>query len=379
MQESDLESYLVVWTVSLFDRRKSDPLPYKNRNLVLDWTKLTHDQKVMARNLVREQLAAEATRTSFGSEVSVVQSFSARRCNDDRQVVALRIAFQVFGDVEWSQIISKALAEKGTYISIGLMPEYVEDFDGSQLTERDIARHLIGHDDFFNPESLEEAIAAPASEMRLATAWCDDAANIFKQLFEVATMLLESEMNNHQIRIVSAGRRGDLQLIERDFPAIETLFQFAPLLRQIYSKDHKDSLLDRAVKFYETFAQNSTRRICVRWHIDRFHSCLDSSTRLAGTDGNVGRDIVEAIVYGAKIMHATSREEINLKRLVEQNSSEAVMMAFFCVSRTLVYRASAAARIIQQDIEDWIVTHNLLWPENELRDRLFGYCRIPRQ
>jgi hypothetical protein len=108
---------------------------------------------------------------------------------------------------------------------------------------------------------------------------------------------------------------------------------------------------------------------------DRFHPFSIHSKFRTPPTSLVARRYLDAFAYGARLVHATSRNAdpaADLDQLFEERSREMVVMGYPYILRQLLGYVSQALPVILHNVDHWIGEHGCATCPHTRNDQLFG-------
>lgn len=211
-------------------------------------------------------------------------------------------------------------------------------------------------------------------EIKKVTAFTKNDANILAHLIQVQTQISKSKWNKSEIRFEKKGS----QLIDASVPGFEDFIFVAAYFRQLFMKN-KDYLLKDAAERYCTHTSCKTREIWISAELESFYKILDSPTYPFAIGEYTLREIFDAFMYGAGIMHKIPKDNnATLKKFLDIYDNYPTDRVLFSLNgqlRIIMNYVNNIAVIIYQDYSFWQSKYDLPLPDVRWHDHLFNIKR----
>ncbi len=359
---AEAENVVVYWPISCFDRRKENPLPVHTRFFVLDESRATDQEKQRILELVRsDNVNGSQMPTEVGKGVLTI-SHAAH--GTGREILRYRHLFRECEE-GLERIMKEAQKSPGllSLKCVSLMGEYFEDENGNEIAKTEMYDYMAGAPVIVHGEP-DSVIRFGPSRPKEREAWTIDTANTIAHFLQVTDHIQASRWFRSPLSITSAGAG---QIIDSAFPSAESALGVLVLFRQLYSSNPEDDLFNRACGYYVRHVGNRGKAEFVKAEKKSFNSLLRKSPPLSEKDvGCSTKDLLEAFLYGACIMHSRSRDKTNTKRLnsmLQKCPPQRLVMAFHSGMKYLLNHVLTVYPLVKQDFVHWVYQVGLCGPD----------------
>jgi hypothetical protein len=323
----DANQTLVWWKVRCLNRQDKTLF---DRFLVLDWSKLTPEQRVHAITLVQESW----------SKPEIVQYRQFFREVDQEELIRL---FQ--------------LAKSTRCVSLH---EYFENDEGQPMGEIGLMQELTGQEHpilLGNPLSV---LRLGPTGVRKQQEWSVKVANDISHFLQTVRQIEGSNWLKSPLSLRFAAESGSIQ----EFPGINRIISFdSPdgeatrgVLMSIRLLISSDDVFNVACNWYLKHAADDRKRAWVNEHKRIFNERRQSHPAPLVIGTFTTQQLIDTFMYGSGLVHRNSDTEsgADLVRAVEEYGRERVITAFNFASRDVCQSAFFVYHVIKQDYDYWI-------------------------
>ena len=346
---------VVYWPICCFDKRRENPLPVYTRFFVLDEARATDEEKGSILEMIhRTEVESPDLPLQPGQQIMTV----AHGVHGiSRDILRCRHLFRECGPDELRTTIEERSSQHGgtSVQCVSLIGDYFEDENGKEVTEIEMMDHVSGGGPVIimgNPQSVTRLGPAGVKE---ADQWTVETANTFAQFFQVVDHIAVSRWYQSPASITLVDGRG---IVHSAFPSVESALGILLLLRQLYSSDPKDDLLNRACGAYLRHADHLGKSGWVRAEKDGFNEHLKRPPPLPGMDVSCStRELLDVFLYGAGLVHSRGkdgRKQEGLHAMLRSSPREKLVMAFHASMKCLFSHALKLYPVMKQDFLHWV-------------------------
>jgi hypothetical protein len=160
-----------------------------------------------------------------------------------------------------------------------------------------------------------------------------------------------------------------------NLPSLEPLIYVAVYFRQLYSND--DKLFKSACDTYNRFVDNDVKRHWVKNEKESFEGILKARTIPCEFTNTVNRELIEAFLYGALILHSiegVKKTEMRdkFKELETKYAKEKIAFCLNTCFKLLLNHVSNVAAVIYQDFAHWQSKYTIPKPDIFWHSSIFG-------
>lgn len=347
---------IVHWVVQVFDKDRKPPLPFQNRHLVLDWTKVPPDDKRHILAIVDEKRRRRQRQPALSSPTATLLTMEvAPAPSVDHLMLPYRRYFVERSVQELTSDFEDASADLIRTESINVSMEYIEDRHGQRIAKQEVFDTLAGGpvvimDDV--DSVMRVGFAVPTDPQ----AWSSRDSNTVAQFLRVVAEIAKSEWSRAPISISWLSEGTDARsILQRVFPTGGEVASVIAWVRQLYASD---DLFNHACNLYLRQVRTGTKHHWLRHVRTRFNDLREAHHRFPNIPEVTRRELIDAFAYGARILHGESQcdSEGLINKLIMGHGREQLLMAFNGSMHDLVSRANLAYHLLKQDFEHWVST-----------------------
>lgn len=351
---------IVLWMISVFDRKSTSPLPLKNRSYVLDWSALDEGQIIDCLEILKDRMNSLPSPSSF---TSTVMSISRDTKMPDDRMLKYRPFF-----IEHE--LENTPPEPKRYITVSLNRDYVEDENGSEISMYQIMQHMTGHEYPIIAGDHESVLRLPPVTP-IPNSWTAESANTLSQFLEVVELIHASKWIRRVPRLTFEVESGGDPMTLRPSNSEKLLEFLVPddhdtqsvlsYFRQLHSK--KDQLFKKACESFLKTSSDPARNAWVEDQLQGFEQMIASPPiPFGGTHSR--KKIIEMFMYGARMLHAESEygDDKRLSKLIQEQGTHRVACAFANSLWDILCSATTTYHVIKRDYNYWVTECGLTPP-----------------
>lgn len=304
-------------------------------------------------------------------EVVVTMSVGPR--NGDTQMLKYRNLFKEIPNNDVKAFFEDSARRHRDSEMVSLATEYCEDETGAPVSNYEMMQHVSG-------QEHPIIVGDPGSILRLGPVsaanrgdWSIDKANTIAQFLDVVERIHASKWYRlpHSITRLGHKTKG-LQLIgtgfpdkpgsrllEAEFPDAEDTMSVLAYFRQLHAKD---KLVKKACEAYIAHAGDERKQWWVSERQRSFESLICSVPWPYNTNGQSRRQIIRMFMYGAGLLHSSSKrgkDTAALDVFISQHGKNEAVMIFNSCLMDFLRVAATIHPVIHQDYHHWVNTDGL--------------------
>jgi hypothetical protein len=194
--------------------------------------------------------------------------------------------------------------------------------------------------------------------------WTVETANTIAHFFQVVDHIRTSSWMRSPLSMTLVGGEG---VVSAAFPLPESAFGVLVLFRQLCSFDSKDNLFNRATGAYLRHVDHPGKTWWVKSERTTFNTVLQRKPPVPFTDLTCSvKDVMDAFLYGARLMHSRPRDASTTQRLrdiLSKTPREHLVMAYHSGMKFLLTHALTVYPVIKQDFLHWTAEVGLAKPD----------------
>ena len=347
----------IYWTISCFDKRRREPLPVYNRHFVLEWRRLDKRQIADVVSIVNGTGHEDPAPSSLHASVISIRRYVSR---PDNRMLQYRQYFVEAQGLDWA---------RGDHVPVDLGRDYFEDENGAEITEYEMYQYVTGKKQpviVGNPESI---ITLGTSPPRNCERWTESSSNTIAQFLDVVRGICESnwylQSQSLTFEIPSRDSRtlpdpGNSRMLEAVFPTDGETLSVLAYFRQLHAGD---KLLSHACKSYINACSDPRKVLWIDERMRSFARLVDSPPTMFSVS-HTRREIIRMFMYGAGLLHATSKhgDDKKLHELIGSQGKERAVTVFNHCLHDILSPAIDVYRVIKTDFKHWIAKCGLTPP-----------------
>jgi hypothetical protein len=343
-----VDDIMVYWVIQTFDRQLKGPFPLPQRHYVLDWTKVSENEKADIMKIIGISDVPHEQKSARTWTESATWSVGATL--PDERMLRFRYMF-VEKPIE-EQMDSKKPYK--IFKGVSLNREYFEDETGREISMREMIQIATGNKNMipFDTENIVQLGPCPISEKEK---WTVDKANTIFNFIQVVRLIWRSNWAQKRSSITTYRKDNTKSSVECDFPTVENMSAVLTLFRQLYAPS--DKLMEKVCEVYKEHSSNTTGKMWVDVCLENFRQSLDRNSNFIHLQGCTVRQLFEAFLYGTGIVHSPSdinyKNRNRLSELVMQHGREKVIMAVNTSFWSVLEYTVNVFHVIKQDYEYW--------------------------
>jgi hypothetical protein len=361
--ETDRHTLFVYTIVSLFDRRKAQPLPLENIWLVLDWELVPSEEAAVIHQLISQEqhdrrcnspdLTPGQTGIVWGSRRGFVVPWRS-----------YRKFFKQVSSEELEKMIHTGTKGRRLYQTTWSDDQYFENECGEEMKMTDALAFVTKTDRPLVLGDIDSVLRIGPTPMRCRDAWCSDAANVLAQYLDVVRQIFAVAWFREPLTISYLKENEQGKLVGQCFPELSLVRSVAPLLRQLYSTSSADNLLQRTHRMYAQFCSDEGKRIWLDYDLQQYTRFLASPPFLMQECGKSTRELLDMIMYGTKLMHATSymNAESDLQDFFDTHTPQKAKFELHQALKGLANHSVGLFHVVRQDFEHWLKDTSIAKP-----------------
>ena len=351
-----MKDTIVYWAISTFDRTKEKPLPVETRFWVLDWDKVSGEERgEILRILGARDSRAEKTTASHqvGDE-----EFTFTFNQPDFRMMKFRDRFTYVPEPDFAGAMSPD-GPVTRMLSVNLGVEYFEDEDGGPISKVEMFRHVTGQEDpiiLGEPESVLRLGPAPLS----THAPTEDDSNKIACFLDIVHHVAGSSWYR-KLPSLTVSKSESARLTQALFPDAAETHAVVVAIRQIYASDQ---LLNIACNRYMKICGDSRKAHWIKQTKKSFNDFVDGPVAFPSVPDTSTRELIDTFLYGAGIIHSkdTQQAQEKLRALLDAHGKPHVVMAVHASLRHIVGFAIHAFLVLRQDFRAWLHTGSVPQP-----------------
>ena len=210
-------------------------------------------------------------------------------------------------------------------------------------------------------------LCLPKAPLRNPNDWTQLDSDILAHLIQVQSQIQHSRWNKSDIRFTVQGDK----LLDHSFPEFEDFVFAAVYFRQLIAQ--KDSLLEDAVTRYCRFVDCQIRPTWVQHELVSFNNALASNAVMM--PGYKVRDLFDAFVYGAALMHKIPRvgdpKRQRFLDIYDKLPHHTLLYSLNMSLQTLKNYVANITGVIYRDYSHWLHDYGLPLPDSRWHNKLF--------
>ena len=366
---------VVSWLILVYDRTAKERFPLKRK-----WYRFNYDRATEAEAQEVLRLIRHGRRDDFldppeklgEARVSFEVGGSS---GTSREILRYRYLFDLVPD---EKALAAAAEEACEFLMVTLLQEYFEDENEKPITQVQIFDEEAQRGG--KPGAISVILDHPESVLRCGPAepirpelWSQSAAELIAQLMDVFAQLAGSRWLQGRCIVGSAAKGGYKAILPVSEDCMAVILPF----RQLYSKNPADDLFNRCCKIHN---RHCTGTHPTHWWVDsyraRFNEFLDKPVQFPLHPATLpARRYLDAVAYGANVVHATSKKSdpaADLSALLSSHPQEVVVMGYHYTLHILLGYVSMAIPVLRQNVMHWV--NDLQWaaPQSPKARDLFG-------
>lgn len=363
----------VVMSILCFDRKRQPPLPLDNRQIRLEWSRLTPDETSDFMAILNHDKSKFHPR-GFDETVITVSHGSRAEKPD---FLKYRHAFVEMSDDEASILWQREDRGRGHILSAP--HEYIEDENGLPTSMYEIMQFVTGREAPIILGDPQSILRLGASVPLNAAQWTVEKANTIAQFLDVVRRIYHSEWCHNPASLTSvSSKSGESALLEAIFPNDGQVTSVLAYFRQLHAAD---KLYSKACDVYIAHVADVRKRHWVDHEKQSFELMIDEAPRFFQKTTSTRRKIIGMFMYGAGLLHSDSKygEDRALRDLITNEGRHEAILLFNACLRDIYGMAVKVYHVIKQDFEHWIDGHGFTPPTRlEIPNLFEGFTSPPR-
>ncbi len=249
------------------------------------------------------------------------------------------------------------------------IPDYFEDEAGNEVNQIGLMRHLSGQQTPIILGNVNSILQLGPSSLKNKLNWKQEHSDILAHFLQVHSQIAKSRWLKEDCKLTHDGNK-----LSSKVPSFESLIYVAIYFRQLYSQ--KDKLFRSACDAYIRFVDNDEKLSWVKNERDSFSKKLEECPLFCDIDGIKNKDLIEAFLYGALVLHSNLNvkpfKKDNFKKLLDSLGRIKFVFCLNSCLRLLYNNISTVAPLIEHDFAYWQNNEGIPAPDIYWHSKIFG-------